>query len=287
MYVTDESKYTDPFDVSSIPVVSREEADAEDRSKKMRPASELPTLKAPSLSTTAKPTAAPSDAAVNAAAASQQYSAQLSTIPEISAYGQLLKSSPVVELTETEMEYVVTAVKHIFKDHIVLQFDVKNTLPEIVMEEVSMVSTPNTGEEEEEGVSAQLVEDFIIPVSKITADSPGTIYVSFQRGGAEGEDGDSGYCTSSFTNVLKFTTKEIDPSTGEAEEEGYEDEYQFEDLELTGGDYVVPAFCGSFANVWEQVGAAGEEVTETYGLPQETVKNLEGTFFFSPSLKYT
>lgn len=26
--------------------------------------------------------------------------------------------------------------------------------------------------------------------------------------------------------VLKFTVKEIDPSTGEAEEEGYEDEYQ-------------------------------------------------------------
>ncbi len=26
--------------------------------------------------------------------------------------------------------------------------------------------------------------------------------------------------------VLRFTVKEIDPSTGEAEEEGYEDEYQ-------------------------------------------------------------
>lgn len=29
-----------------------------------------------------------------------------------------------------------------------------------------------------------------------------------------------------IANVLKFTVKEIDPSTGEAEEEGYEDEYQ-------------------------------------------------------------
>lgn len=29
-----------------------------------------------------------------------------------------------------------------------------------------------------------------------------------------------------MANVLKFVVKEIDPSSGEAEEEGYEDEYQ-------------------------------------------------------------
>lgn len=29
-----------------------------------------------------------------------------------------------------------------------------------------------------------------------------------------------------IANVLKFRVKEIDPSTGEAEEDGYEDEYQ-------------------------------------------------------------
>jgi len=40
--------------------------------------------------------------------------------------------------------------------------------------------------------------------------------------------------------VLRFTIKEIDPTTGEAEEEGYEDEYQLEDLDLSAGDYVKP-----------------------------------------------
>lgn len=29
-----------------------------------------------------------------------------------------------------------------------------------------------------------------------------------------------------IANVLKFKVKEIDPSSGEAEEDGYEDEYQ-------------------------------------------------------------
>jgi coatomer protein complex subunit gamma len=32
--------------------------------------------------------------------------------------------------------------------------------------------------------------------------------------------------TGKMANVLKFTVKEIDPSSNEAEEEGYEDEYQ-------------------------------------------------------------
>ncbi|KAF3901791.1 hypothetical protein AA313_de0204826 [Arthrobotrys entomopaga] len=270
MYVTgDQSTFSKPFDIASIPVVTRAEADAEDKSKKMRPASDLPTLKAPTISAPgARPAAAPiSEAAVNAAAASQQYTAALSAVPEIKALGQLLKSSRVVELTEAEMEYVVTSVKHIFKDHIVLQFDIKNTLPSSVLENVTVQCT--VAEEEEEGA---LEEEFYVPAPKITVESPGTIYVAFKR--PQTEEG-PGYTIATFNNILKFTSKEVDPSTGEAEEEGYDDEYEVEDLELTGGDYVVPAFCGNFQTVWEQVGAAGEEITETYGLPQETVKNLE------------
>ncbi|KAN0085575.1 Coatomer, gamma subunit, appendage, Ig-like subdomain-containing protein [Elaphomyces granulatus] len=54
-------------------------------------------------------------------------------IPELREYGALLKSSAPVELTESETEYVVSAVKHIFREHIVLQYDIKNTLPETVL----------------------------------------------------------------------------------------------------------------------------------------------------------
>ncbi|KAK2839336.1 hypothetical protein FQN49_006244, partial [Arthroderma sp. PD_2] len=63
-----------------------------------------------------------------------------------------------------------------------------------------------------------------------------------------------------------FTSKEVDPTTGEPEETGYEDEYQVEDLELTGSDYVVPAFAGNFDHLWEQTGANGEEASETLQL---------------------
>ncbi|OCL13526.1 Coatomer, gamma subunit [Glonium stellatum] len=255
MYVTADGRDTfqQPFDLSKVPVVTREQADAEDRTKKLTTAT--PTLKAPT--TGPKPASrGGAEAAASATAAAQKYAAQLQAIPELASYGGVLKSSSVVELTESETEYVVSAIKHIFKDHVVLEFQVKNTLPETVLIDVSVVSTPS----DEDG-DVQLEEDFIIPAPKLVTNEPGTVYVSFKRLETESQ-----FVATSFTNVLKFTSKEIDPTTGEPEEgDGYDDEYQVEDLELTGADYVVPAYAGSFENVWEQAGA-GEEATETLQL---------------------
>jgi coatomer protein complex subunit gamma len=260
MYVTadDKTTFDTPFDIAAIPVVTKEQADAEDRTKKLTTIT--PTIKAPKTGPTK---AAPSstEAAATASATAQKYQQELLRIPEFKPYGSVLKSSPVVELTESETEYVVNVVKHIFKEHIVLQYEVKNTLPDTVLEEVSVVATPS---EEEE-----LEEDFIIPAAKLVTDEPGTIYVSFKK-----TSGEAGFPASSFTNVLKFTTKEIDPTTGEPEESGYDDEYQVEDLELTGSDYVVPAFAGNFNHIWEQVGATGEEADETLQL--SNMKSIAG-----------
>jgi coatomer protein complex subunit gamma len=260
MYVTadDKSTFDIPFDIAAIPVVTKEQADAEDRTKKLTTVT--PTIKAPKTGPTkAAPTGA--EAVASASAAAQKYQQELLKIPEMKPYGSVLKSSPVVELTESETEYVVRVVKHIFKEHIVLQYEVKNTLPDTVLEDVSIVATPA----EEEG----LEEDFIIPAAKLVTDEPGVIYVSFKK-----TNGEASFPASSFTNILKFTTKEIDPTTGEPEESGYDDEYQVEDLELTGSDYVIPAFAGNFSHIWEQVGAAGEEAEETLQL--SGVKSIAG-----------
>jgi coatomer protein complex subunit gamma len=183
-------------------------------------------------------------------------------IPELKAYGTLLRSSSPVELTESETEYVVTAVKHIFKEHIVLQYDIKNTLPDTVLEDVSVVASPPEDDEKVE-------EDFIVPAPRLTTNEPGLVYVAFKKLGGEHD-----YPVTSFTNNLKFTSKEIDPTTGEPEDGGYEDEYQVEDLDLTGCDYVIPAFAGSFDHVWEQTGANGEEASETLQLAN--VKGIAG-----------
>lgn len=261
MYVTatDKETFAKAFDLSSIPVVSQEQALAEERTKKLTTAT--PTLKAPSAGPPKKVNGA-AEGAASAAAATQKYAEQLMLIPELKEYGTLLKSSSPVELTESETEYVVSAVKHIFKEHVVLQYDIKNTLPDTVLEDVSIVAAPS----EEDEV---LEEDFIVPVPKLATNEPGIVYVAFKKLG-----GEHNFPVTSFTNVLKFTSKEIDPTTGEPEESGYDDEYQVEDLELTGSDYVIPAFAGSFDHVWEQTGANGEEASETLQLAN--VKGISG-----------
>lgn len=50
-----------------------------------------------------------------------RYVEQLSAIPAFASLGPLFKSSPPVELTESETEYVVRCVKHTFLGHIVMQ----------------------------------------------------------------------------------------------------------------------------------------------------------------------
>lgn len=259
MYVTSNDKQTfaAAFDVSSVPVVSQEQALAEERTKKLTTAT--PTLKAPSTGPPKGKANGVAEAAT--AAATQKYAEQLMQHPDIKEYGTLLKSSVPVELTESETEYVVTAVKHVFKENIVVQYDIRNTLPDTVLENVTVIATPS-----EDDV---LEDDFIIPAPKLSPNEPGAVYVAFKKLG-----GDKSVPVTSFTNNLKFTSKEIDPTTGEPEEEGYEDEYQVEDLELTGSDYVIPTFAGSFDHVWEQTGANGEEESETLQL--SNMKGITG-----------
>jgi len=263
MYVTSDNKsvFNTAFDVSTVPIVSPEQALAEERTKKLTTAT--PTLKAPSTGPTKAKVNGAAEGPSATAAAAHKYTQIFSMIPEIEAYGPVLKSSPAVELTESETEYVVSAVKHVFKEHVVLQYDIKNTLDHTVLENVTVLATPAEDEE------PSLEDEFIIPATTLKTNEPGVVYVAFKKLG-----GEQAFPTTSFTNVLKFTSKEVDPSTGEAEERGYEDEYEIENLELTGADFVSPAFAGSFDHIWEGTGAHGDEASETLQL--SNTKNLTG-----------
>ena len=262
MYVTadDRSTFEKAFDITIVPVVSHEQALAEERSKKLTSAT--PTLKAP-ITTSRKPAANGSSEGVQSALAqAQKYATQLSSVPELKSYGNVLKSSSIIELTESETEYVVSVVKHVFSDHIVLQYDIKNTLPDTILEDVSVVATPADED--------LLEEEFIIPIPSLKTGEPATVYVSFKK------TSDTPFIATTFTNILKFTTREMDPSTGEPDSEGFEDEYQVEELDLSGSDYILPAFAGSFDHVWETTGANGEEASETLQL--SNTKSIAGEF---------
>jgi coatomer protein complex subunit gamma len=220
-YVKDDSQHSSPFDISSVPKVSREQAAAEVASS--RP-SALESIQASS-----SKTPEPSPLPVSASETQNAYSAQLSAVPELASYGPVLKSSAKpTELTESETEYVVSLVKHVFKEHIVFQFNVSNTIPDTVLEQVTVLMTP--------GPDTGLVEDFIIPIASLQpANGSGQVYVSFTR------EEPASYAAGSFACTLRFVSKEVDPTSGEPEEEGYQDEYQVEDCDLGASDVSRPS----------------------------------------------
>ncbi|KAJ7070572.1 coatomer subunit gamma [Mycena amicta] len=241
-YVKDPAATAQPFDVSSIPKISRSQAAAE----AARPSS-LDTIGVPSTQKTSN-----SPPPQTAAETQSAYADQLAAVPSFALYGPVLNSSAKpAQLTESETEYQVTCVKHIFKEHIVFQFNVSNTLPDTVLEQVTIAM-----QSEDSG----LTQDFILPIASLTAaNSPGIAYVSFTRD--EPED----YAIASFQCTLQFVSKELDPTTGEPEEEGYEDEYQIEEVEVSaGGDYIVPSYM-AFGAEWDRM-KGGPSVTETFGL---------------------
>ena len=56
-------------------------------------------------------------------------------------------------------------------------------------------------------------------------------------------------------------------SVGDAEEEGYEDEYQLEAFEISMQDYIKPQAVQNFRNAWEELDES-TEMTDDYGLGQ-------------------
>nr|KJB32493.1 hypothetical protein B456_005G242900 [Gossypium raimondii] len=178
------------------------------------------------------------------------YEKLLSSIPEFASFGKLFKSSAPVELTEAETEYAVNVVKHIFDGHVVFQYNCRNTIPEQLLENVTVIVDASEAEEFAEVDSK--------PLRQLPYDSPGQTFVAFEK--PEGVS-----AVGKFSNMLRFIVKEVDPSTGEAEDDGVEDEYQLEDLELVAADYMLKVGVSNFRNAWESMGVDFEHVDE-YGL---------------------
>uniref|UniRef100_A0A1D1YJH0 Coatomer subunit gamma n=1 Tax=Anthurium amnicola TaxID=1678845 RepID=A0A1D1YJH0_9ARAE len=178
------------------------------------------------------------------------YENLLNSIPEFSSFGKLFKSSAPVELTEAETEYSVNVVKHIYDGHVILQYNCTNTIPELLLENVTVFVDASEAEEFSEFASK--------PLRTLPYDSPGQTFVAFEKPAGVPAIG-------KFSNLLKFIVKEVDPTTGEAEDEGVEDEYQLEDLEIVAADYMLKVGVSNFRNAWESMGPDNERVDE-YGL---------------------
>lgn len=186
----------------------------------------------------------------------QQYQSELSALPEIGDYGTLLHSSAVVELTEKETEFVVTAIKHIFEKHVIVEFNIENTLDDVILENVNVVTQLDT---EDYG------EEFTLPIEVLNPHSKGKAYSSFTRP----EDESEKFLLATLSNTLAYLTKDVD---AEADEEGFPDEYQIEDLSLTPGDFVIPTYVSNFTNVWDEL---SNEESAVYNLGDEDSIDLQ------------
>ncbi|KAG6842399.1 hypothetical protein C0991_007529 [Blastosporella zonata] len=247
-YIKDPSASAQAFDASSVPKISRSQA-AQDAA---RPSS-LETIGAPTTKVSDAPPPPPSAAEKQSA-----YAQQLAKVPEFASYGPVLSSTKPIQLTESETEYQVSCVKHNFGKQVVFQFNVSNTLPDTVLENVSVIMQAQKEE-------TSLTEDFIIPLPSLTsATSPNIVYVSFTK--------QKPYPFGSFTCTLKFVSKELDPSTGQPEEDGYDDEYQVEGIELGVSDYIVPSYV-TFSAEWDRLRSA-PSVTRTFSFP--ALKTIKG-----------
>ena len=177
-------------------------------------------------------------------------------IPELASLGRAFRSSNPVPLTETETEYVVSCIKHIFESHVVLQFNVQNTIDDQRLENVSVML-------ENDGDLFEVTGE--IPAETIKYGETASCFTILQRNDSAPIE------TNEFTCTLHFNVVQVDPGTGEDESEAFEEEYPLEDLEVSTADFMAKVTVPDFRNSWETVGNTNE-VMEKYALQ---FKNLE------------
>ncbi|XP_026544520.1 coatomer subunit gamma-2-like [Notechis scutatus] len=182
---------------------------------------------------------------------------QLAAIPEFKNLGPLFKSSEAVQLTEAETEYFVRCIKHVFSNHVVFQFDCTNTLNDQLLEKVTVQMEPSEAYEVLR----------CIPAPNLSYNQPGMCYTLVRL---PLDDPTAVACT--FSCTMKFTVRDCNPNTGVPDDDGYDDEYVLEDLELVLSDHVQRILKPNFAAAWEEVGDDYEK-EETFAL--STIKSLE------------
>ncbi|KAG0036175.1 coatomer subunit gamma [Podila clonocystis] len=254
-YVSNPEAADAPFDLSSVPKISRQEEQERGAQEQSAVTQSLGggSISPPTNSSNGGAGSRPSATAAPSLDQQAVYAQKLAEVPEFTSFGPLFKSSAKpVELTEAETEYVVSCVKHVFAHHVVFQFNIRNTINDTVLEDVNVLMTAESDD-------VSLIEVAIIPAPQLAYDFPGTAYVAFERTILEE------YPECTFSSVLKFIAKDCDPTTGEPDEEGFEDEYQVEEVSLAIADFVLPSYIPSFNKGWEDLGAEFE-VVETLAL---------------------
>lgn len=187
---------------------------------------------------------------------------RLSQIPGIQRLGPIHKSSASVQLTESETEYTVKCIKHCFTRHMVFQFDCVNTLSDQLLENVKVDLVIPEG----------YITRAVIPCPKLPYSETGSTFVIVEF--PEDYPSSAGKLVvfrvllnsylkiifaASFGATLKFVVKDCDPATGLPDsDEGYDDEYMLEDLEISVADQIQKSKKSNFAAAWDAAATEGK-----------------------------
>mmetsp|Transcript_9952 Transcript_9952/g.15344 ORF Transcript_9952/g.15344 Transcript_9952/m.15344 type:complete len:962 (+) Transcript_9952:175-3060(+) len=174
-------------------------------------------------------------------------------IPEFASLGRAFRSSLPVPLTESETEYVVECVKHVFPSHVVLQFMVANTIEEQRLDNVTVAIDDSDSETWQ--VSGEIAVDGVGYGDKKNC------FCVLQRDG----DDAAALTSSTFACELKFTVVQVDPTTREEEGDTFEEEYPLEDLVVATSDFMAKVAVPDFRKGWESLGNENE-VLEKFAL---------------------
>ncbi|KAI5966521.1 SEC21 [Candida pseudojiufengensis] len=230
--------FNDKFDISEIPAISQEELKSIEYNRKLNKLDresnesniEQPEPKKEEVSENA-----------NELLKHQEYAQELSAIPEIEPYGKLTRSTTPIYLTDKENEIVVSVIKHFFieSQKLVLQYNINNTLPNILLQDLSVIAQPDND---------LYQEDFIIPLEELKPDGTGVVYVSFSAPSVE-ED-----LLSGFGNTIVYTNRDLDEDGNvDSSDDGWSDEYQIDDLYLFAGDFINPLYNSNFTEIFDQL----------------------------------
>ena len=187
---------------------------------------------------------------------------ELYQIPAFAAYGALVRSSSAVSLTEAETEYHVRVIKHVFREHVVLQFVVSNTIEGQVMCDVHMELHL------EEGDAARWNIDAILPCKTIGLNEEKSCFVSLSVEPSAEEV----VPEATFSAMMKFVAKDVEEDELEAldEIEGFDEEYEVEAFDVGFGDFVARPLISDYRKQWEALSGACEEEDQV-GLSFEDV----------------
>jgi len=168
--------------------------------------------------------------------------------------GQLQHSCKPKFLTETEAEYTVQVVKHMFPQHVVLEMVIHNTLQGVTLDNIEVQLT----------LPANWTEIGASTIPKLVFDQKASAYSVLQKNSAN----EAGVLTGSIGATLKFIMKE------DGDDLGSPDDYPIESCGITVGDYMMPRPLpqGQFKSVWEELSAQGVECTQKMLLPQKSLE---------------